>query len=228
MTIINPEEIKCANCGNESEHLTLTSTNQFGSPDLDLRPAPMARDTMYQWVLICPECGYASSDISEIDNEAMEIIRSDAYQQLRNKEDVQELSLRFELCAYLNDEMGNADLAAEDYLRAAWDADDNENNVRAKEMRQKAASCFTETINEMNPDDPDIVPTKTRLSDVFRRSEQWDKAIALADDVLSIASDETIVAVAKFERTLASNKDGRCYKIEDAMGEKDDSYTIMM
>ena len=46
----------CAVCGAMHEYRILTSTNAFGSPDLDLRPPMMKRGTMHLWVQECPSC----------------------------------------------------------------------------------------------------------------------------------------------------------------------------
>ncbi len=63
MTIIDQFEKKCQVCGKTSMHPVLMSTNSFGYPDLDLRPAPMQRDTMDTWLDECPHCGYVASSL---------------------------------------------------------------------------------------------------------------------------------------------------------------------
>jgi ribosomal protein L37E len=57
MTTYTRKEVTCANCGAQSSHATLGSTNEFGSPDLDLRPPQMMRATMNAWLQECPACG---------------------------------------------------------------------------------------------------------------------------------------------------------------------------
>ena len=49
MTQIFPILITCPICEHEFEIYQLASTNQMGSPDLDLRPPEMARSTMDTW-----------------------------------------------------------------------------------------------------------------------------------------------------------------------------------
>ncbi|MCB0307284.1 MAG: hypothetical protein KDI38_26210 [Calditrichaeota bacterium] len=46
MTTFDQQSIPCAVCGEESRHQILLSSNQLGSPDLDLRPAKMLRSTI--------------------------------------------------------------------------------------------------------------------------------------------------------------------------------------
>ena len=40
----------CANCQGQNEQIIIGSTNQFGSPDLDLRPPETARGTILHWL----------------------------------------------------------------------------------------------------------------------------------------------------------------------------------
>ena len=65
MTTIVPQEVKCSMCGSISKQQLIASTNTIiWAPDLDLRPAEMARSTMVYWIQECPDCGYVSVDIS--------------------------------------------------------------------------------------------------------------------------------------------------------------------
>ena len=80
MTTIDPVDVTCAVCGAVSEHLVLGSTNTMGPPDLDMRPAPMARWTLGEQIQRCPQCGYCASDISEAGETAAEVVRNEAYQ----------------------------------------------------------------------------------------------------------------------------------------------------
>ncbi len=57
---------KCTICGTESKFNIITSTNSFGSPDLDLRPPEMRRSTMWLWIQRCPCCNYVNYDVESI------------------------------------------------------------------------------------------------------------------------------------------------------------------
>ncbi len=56
MTTIFPQRVKCIICNAENEIFNLGSTNSFGSPDLDFRPAGMARYTLIYEVQTCIKC----------------------------------------------------------------------------------------------------------------------------------------------------------------------------
>ncbi len=79
MTTIVTETVKCGCCGKKSKQRGLGSTNQFGSADLDLRPPPMARDTMEYWLQTCPGCGLVAEDLAAETPAVADLVRSDAY-----------------------------------------------------------------------------------------------------------------------------------------------------
>ena len=54
MTTLDKAIVTCAICGEDAEQIEIGSTNAFGSPDLDLRPPPMKRQTMAFWMQACP------------------------------------------------------------------------------------------------------------------------------------------------------------------------------
>ena len=65
MSTIHHIDVTCACCGKTSHHVELGSSNSFGPADLDLRPAPMLRDTIGYWMQECPHCGYVAGKLSE-------------------------------------------------------------------------------------------------------------------------------------------------------------------
>ena len=84
MTKIELQKSTCAICGSTNEYHVICSTNTMGPPDLDLRPAEMHRSTMPMWVQWCPDCGYCAGDITRETPGAADIMKSDAYQQIRS------------------------------------------------------------------------------------------------------------------------------------------------
>jgi hypothetical protein len=114
----------CAVCGTTSQHSELGSTNTMGPPDLDLRPAPMARWTLAQQIQRCPECGYCARDISVDSGSAREVARNEAYLALLKREDHPEVTRQY-LCASLILSVDGDDAGAgRAALKGAWAADD--------------------------------------------------------------------------------------------------------
>ena len=124
MTTILPIEETCAICGAATSFYVLGSTNTMGPPDLDMRPAPMARWTLAEQIQRCPECGYCAKDISVACDAARQVVHNEAYQAELSRADYPELTRRY-LCASLilsvaGDEAGAGRAA----LMGAWAADD--------------------------------------------------------------------------------------------------------
>jgi hypothetical protein len=124
VTTILPVRQTCAVCGAVSEHEVLGSTNTMGPPDLDMRPAPMARWTLGEQIQQCPECGYCAKDISEGGASARRVVANDAYQAELAREAYPELTRRY-LCASLIMSIAGDDAGAgRAALMGAWAADD--------------------------------------------------------------------------------------------------------
>lgn len=79
MTQIRSIEKKCSVCGKTAMYPVLLSTNCWGYPDLDFRPAEMQRSTMNTWLDECPHCGYVAVNIENELDISPEILKSDEY-----------------------------------------------------------------------------------------------------------------------------------------------------
>ena len=66
MTLPAPtEDVACPICGAINRPDRLLSTHSFGSPDLDLRPAPAMGQLLEYMVEACLACGYAASSLDD-------------------------------------------------------------------------------------------------------------------------------------------------------------------
>ena len=63
MSVLENKLFKCRMCGCSSDQTIVCSTNQIGSPDLDLRPPRMERNMQQFRVQECPFCSYANLSI---------------------------------------------------------------------------------------------------------------------------------------------------------------------
>lgn len=115
---------KCAVCGTESQQLFLSSTSVFGPPDLDLRPAPMQRDTMYVWVQECPKCGYVAADITAPTDIKPGVLQHQSYVDCSGIRFQSDLARRFYRHYLLGQAKGDAKTAFRGALWAAWECDD--------------------------------------------------------------------------------------------------------
>ncbi len=126
----DPESLRCAVCGAESRQEMPASADSRGTPDLDTRPAGMARSTILSWVLQCPQCRYAAPDIREEAPAGVpELVRTEHYQAIE---------CRFERHAWILAQLGHYADAGWVSLHAAWIADDEGDAGRAREWRGRA------------------------------------------------------------------------------------------
>ncbi len=124
MTTIVPVFKTCAVCGATSEHEALASTNTIGPPDLDLRPAPMARWALAEQIQRCPECGYCAQDLAVAGASARQIVQNDAYQAELEHDGYPELTREYLCSSLLLSVAGEDGRAGRAALMGAWAADD--------------------------------------------------------------------------------------------------------
>ena len=79
MTTYGFNKVSCSVCGAATKQQVLMSTNSFGPPDLDLRPAEMERSTMSCWLQECPNCGFVSNDLGKPEKGAQKVLTTERY-----------------------------------------------------------------------------------------------------------------------------------------------------
>ncbi len=212
---------KCAHCGAKVKCDVLNSTNEFGSPDLDLRPAEMARSTMGTWLQQCPHCHFVNSDLNEPLATADQLLASEAYRKLINDAGIPELAKRFACYALLvegADPMG----AAEATLRAAWACDDADDRERAARFRSQSADYVLAKLPVVDRDAQ--LTLRVRLVDILRRASRFDEAKMLLVELKAdpeVIANKILAAVVSFEAGLCAKADVEGYTIAAAMGEEE-------
>ena len=201
----------CAVCGATHEYRILTSTNAFGSPDLDLRPPQMKRGTMPLWVQECPDCGYTAEDVSDPTQIPREYLQSEAYKTCGGIRFDKPLAGRFyrqHLILLWDQKFTEAFFAM---LHAAWvcdDADDTENAVRCRDIAAELLEMY-------------VLPAEQEkeylllYADVLRRAGHFDKLLDKFSDTL--LDNELHRKILAFEYVCADKKDAGCYTVEDAI-----------
>ncbi|MDQ3823997.1 MAG: hypothetical protein M3321_12240, partial [Actinomycetota bacterium] len=114
MTKIEPRPLRCGVCGYETEQFVLLSTSTFGHPDLDTRPAELARSTLSFSVETCPRCGYCAESIEEGGVEP-ELLESARYLRPLEADGLPDVALRLLRAAVVAEAKGDA-------ARAGWAA----------------------------------------------------------------------------------------------------------
>ena len=219
---------KCAICHTQCEEVHLLSTNEFGGPDTDLRPAPMKRDSMCYWINVCNRCGYVAPSIFEApsDPAVYEIIKTEAYKNTDNIVFKGVLSKLF----YRRSMLVASDPLARyiNLLYAAWDCDDAIDTENAVLMRKKALFSLNEVIekklyaNNLSEEDAEQYLANLTLIkfDLLRRAglfKEFEKEYTkLMQHPLA---SKTIMQVIHFLHDLNARKDTSCHQAHEAFQE---------
>lgn len=206
----------CSVCKNTSDQTGIGSTNEFGSPDLDTRPAEMKRSTINHWVEKCPYCGYCNSSIEHNEGNLDEIVYSDEYRVILDNTKYSELARSFLCQSYIYEYLGKLPPSIWSQIHAAWVCDDEKNNQGAKECRIKAFKL----IESLWDEDKLLIEEKggdyILAIDLLRRSEEYEEASDLIKKGIFAGLDGFILELLKAEKILVEKKDDLCYTIEAA------------
>ena len=206
MTTIRQELVTCAVCGELTRILVMDSTSIFGSPDLDLRPAEIARSSIFAWIQQCSSCGYCAPTVDEATPSAREVVDSDAYRAQLADEGLPELARSFLCSSMIFEEHGDEAAAAQNAIEAAWVCDD-------EDLPEAATRCRLRAIELLRADQS----TEYELIvDLLRRAGRFEDAIAQADAALADAEGE-LAAVLAFSRSIALAGDSGPYTVDAAI-----------
>lgn len=212
MTIINQFEKRCSVCGKTSMQPVLSSTNSWGYPDLDLRPAPMKRDTMNTWLMECPHCGYVAIRLENELKVSPNLLKSDEYLTCGGHDFKSDLSKRFYRHYLISKAKKDYRSMFFSLLHCAWTCDDADDRL-AVEIRKKAADSID--LFEADGDEKDNL--KIMKADLFRRSLQFDR---VADEFNDFRSDDDLLnSIIRFQIERALMKDSACYTVGYVKGE---------
>lgn len=212
MTTIEPVEVLCAECGQQSTHVSWMSTNTMEGPDIDLRPGEMMRSTMHTWVQRCPGCGYCAADIS-VPTEERALLKTPDYQAILHDGRFSPLAQSFLAQAFLDDERDPA-AAAHERLRAAWVCDDLEDDAAARECRLLCAATF----QRLKPfaDDARGMTQAALLVDALRRAGEFERALKEIDGLAGYASADGFTGrVLELQRELIAAKDSAAHRLAE-------------
>ncbi len=210
MSMPIPVEEKCYVCENISQQIVLASTNQFGSPDLDLRPPEMARSTMEFWIQVCPHCGYVAASLGKRTFITAEWLQREEYTSCENRNFKSKLAEKFYKWYMINCEVGDIEEAFHAVLHAAWACDDVEDLENAVDCRKKAIVEIDKLIERRKEEELMVI-----RADLLRRSKQFDLLIKEYQDI--VLSEELLNQIIKFQIEKAKQLDVCCYRVRDVI-----------
>ena len=201
----------CFICGTETEFMVLGSSNSFGSPDLDTRPAPMIRDTMSLWLRECPCCGYVAGSVANPTVVSRQWLQEERYTTCNGRKlwDTAALFYKHYLISLEEDKTDAVFNAA---LQAAWVCDDVGDEENAIHCRNCALTELEKLLAEQD-DQEELLAIR---ADILRRTGQFDRLQAEYSD--REFQNEVIGQIIAFQLLKAQQKDTDCYRVEDATG----------
>lgn len=238
MTTMANVPCKCSVCGGTTEFPMVTSTNAFGSPDLDLRPPEMRRSTMPYWVQSCPHCGYAAASIDRPTGVTRQWLSSAEYASVTDvtgdspKSALPSLAKEFYMAAKCHIADGAMTSAVDNLICAAWDCDDvgDEAVDFARRFRILAADLTEECLPALDEAEkgeedehgqPASIRIRLRLVDILRRAGEFDRASARCSETKRLLSagdyDRMLALVAAYEQDLIDKGDIACHTMQEAL-----------
>ncbi len=132
MSTFNDVTNTCILCFKESEQAEISSTSSFGHCDLDFRLPMMARSTIFEWLQVCPHCGYVAKDLFDLSciqrlkhvGVIRQIVSSESYVNCDNICFSSEYASNFYRHHLILLQSNNIESAMEALLAAAWVCDD--------------------------------------------------------------------------------------------------------
>lgn len=205
-----PMDIKrvCAVCGRESRQTVLASASMFGSPDLDLRPPRMKRDTMLWWVQECPLCGYVSSDIAAKSCVTVEWLKSSDYKSCSGIPFLELLAKRFYRHYLISKKDNNTRSAFYAALYAAWVCDDAYDEDNARKCRLLALGEVDELLSAAYDENLAMM-----RADILRRAGEFDAVVS--DYEGKVFSSDLFNRIIAHQISRARERDASCYKVSD-------------
>jgi hypothetical protein len=218
MAQMNSLEVRCGLCGSASKQQIAPAAGSREAPDLDTRPGEPLRSTIKFWMQLCPECGYASSDISSIHEDASDLIATADYQRQRFDSQTPEVGRPF-LChaLILNHVKQYAD-AGWTALHAAWACDDAGDDAAARRARELAIGYWKH--GKLHGQSFGELPEEFALvTDVLRRAGRFEEALVACTGGIDLENlDPVIEHVLLFEKTLIQRRDPNRFGLASVPG----------
>jgi len=198
-------EVNCGICGAQCDVVVAESASDSSKAhDLDMRN-PNTQQILHTQIHACPSCHYCAQRLEQTPDKKDEIrafIATPAYQdRFRNERVIPSEVGRQFLCASMIQErvLGDLGRAAQYALRAAWACDDDREDAAARVCRQISAGIFERVI--LAPAGTDVNAARSILIDLYRRSGNKARALALCDELLAIAGSGSGAAGSRIHMT---------------------------
>jgi len=187
------------------------STSIYGSPDLDLRPAPLMRHTMDAWLERCPHCGLVAPDIEKVDKSWSAIVQSPSYQAELRAERPSDLVRKFVCWSLIAEKTASLSGVVTACQQVAWVYDDLGDSAAAAEWRKRAADALQVVQEQEGQEGSWLV-----LVDLWRRAGCFDKAQGAITEALVSCKHAEVRAVLELQRKLTQAQDTSAHTLDEA------------
>ncbi|RKG69008.1 hypothetical protein D7V80_10355 [Corallococcus sp. CA054B] len=218
MTKIISKDIHCALCGAPHAQRLIASTSTFGNPDLDGRPAGMARSTLSHWVQECPNCGYCAAELSKAHPSARALVQSDSYRALCSDRSAPALATRFLRAALVREAAGDLSGAGHARLHAAWAADDAGAEQLASQWRSDAADALLASPGSTREAGDWRGWQAACVVDILRRAGRAVQARQHAERILDGGASPLVTQVLRFQLAALASGDMLRHTVDQALG----------
>lgn len=220
MTTLQETTWTCPLCGEMAPRVIVTSTNEFESSDLDLRPGEMKRSTMGYWVVRCSNCGFVTEEAQagRIDDAAS--LRADLesadYRAQLDDSHYPELANDFLCSSLLRERQGELGKAGWSALAAAWACDDSEMGDAATRCRLRAVELWRRALSQGQQvlDQPGA--GQAVMADALRRAGRFEEGQAECTDALKANAPGELRAVLHYLLKLVAEGDSGRHTLEEA------------
>lgn len=216
MTLFFRVELNCKACGGRDSYGIVGSTSAFGYPDLDSRPAEMARTALLGALQVCTHCGDCAPDVSKGPDSIRDIINSEPHRSAVSESPGSDLAGRWRRWARVCEIVGDHATASRANLSAAWASDD----ARQEEAARAYRAIVLENLRECADAGviiAEVAESQELLSlDLQRRLGHYADALQIANAIASTSTNEHAREVAHFHVALIEREDCRRYSVGDA------------
>lgn len=216
MTRFAGKQFTCAVCGTQRIYTVLSSTKASGAPDLDTRPAGMARRDLLHAILCCKRCMYCAPDLSERLETTLELVPSLEYRRVYTEKGIPELARRWACWSLLQERAGGHAAAGWAALRAAWVCDDAGTVPGADRYRTSAIESFLRAQEARRRFAGGRTSEHLILVDLCRRNHRFECAIWLCQELQASGAPDHIQEVVSFQLRRAEQGDSQAYNLDDA------------
>ena len=221
MTTMLEKDCVCALCGAMNQCFVLSSSNNFGGMDTEFRSYAVGIDPLSVYVETCSTCGYAAYDLSkEMPGHILPEVRN-AVDQFYVSEGLNKTEVptykKYELLALLMQiRFSPSENVAETFLRAAWMADDANENSHACRYRKSAAALLEQALAR-DTGEANKSETLFRLAEIYRRSGNFRPALATFDKIDTPKLHPDLQKASAKLRQIAKNQDNSTIKFQELL-----------